>query len=35
MLEEYDSTEGNVMVDLQSKIRSTQENLLPIVGVCT
>ena len=32
MLEEYGSTEGNVIADLQSKIRLTLGNLLIIVG---
>jgi len=30
MLEEYGSTEGNIMVDYQSKMRLTLENLLMI-----
>jgi hypothetical protein len=32
MLEEYSSTEGNYVVDWQSKMRSKLENLLMIVG---
>jgi hypothetical protein len=30
MLEEYGSTEGNIMADYQSKMRLTLENLLMI-----
>jgi hypothetical protein len=33
MLGEYGSTRGNIMIDLQYKMRSTQENLLTIVGI--
>jgi hypothetical protein len=32
MLEEYGSTRGNIMTDLQSKMRSALENLLIIIG---
>jgi hypothetical protein len=32
MLEEHGSTKGNVMTNLQSKIRLTSENLLIIIG---
>ena len=32
MLEEYDSTRGNIIANLQSKMRSTLENLLIIIG---
>ena len=32
MLEEYGSIEGNIITDLQSKRKSTLENLLIIIG---
>jgi hypothetical protein len=35
MLEEYGSIRGNVMTDLQSKMRSALENLLIILAECT